>query len=807
MPPIPPLPADTLLRHCDPARLGFETTDELPDVDAAFGQERALNAMRFGLQVKGDGFNIFALGAPGTGRLTTVQQVAGKDAAARPVPPDWCYLHNFQEPHRPRALQLPAGRARRFGEDMDQLIEDLGTAIPAAFESEHYQARVQDLHEAFKERQTKALDELREHGRKEQIALLETPTGFAFAPTDKGGEVLSAEEFNALPEAQQQKMKEAVERLQEGLQKVLRQFPLWHKELRQELKALNREIAHFAVSHLIDALKRSYAELPQVLEHLDTVQEDVIEHVDDFHHSAEAGHSELGLRMRAGRLTRYRVNVLVDHGEAGSAPVVYEDLPTHGNLLGRVEYQSHMGTLVTDFTLIKAGALHQANGGHLVLDVTKVLRQPFAWESLKRTLQSRQIRIESLERNLGLTTTTSLEPEPIPLDVKVILVGEPILYYLLFDVDPEFAELFKVAADFDDRIERSDETQGTYAQLVATLIRRHGLRPFHSGAVAAVIDEASRLSGDAERLSTHLRSVSDLLREADYWAAEAGRGVVEAEDVRRAVEQQVYRSDRLRQRVLEEIRRGTILIDTAGAKVGQVNGLSVIDLGVTAFGRPSRITATHRIGEGELVDIERETELGGALHSKGVLILNHFLVSRYARDYPLSISASLVFEQSYGMVEGDSASLAELCALLSSLADLPLRQDLAITGSVNQAGEVQPIGGVNEKVEGFFEVCRATSQAAEHGVIIPARNLKHLMLRSPVVEAVREGRFRIYAVDDLDQTMELLTGVPPGVRDEQGQFPADSINGRVEQRLIQLSVVRGSFARLTRGEDGNGNDG
>jgi lon-related putative ATP-dependent protease len=490
---------------------------------------------------------------------------------------------------------------------------------------------------------------------------------------------------------------------------------------------------------------------------------------------------------------RYQVNVLVDHGQSQGAPVVYESNPTYDNLTGRIEHMAQMGALVTDFNLIKAGALHRANGGYLILDARQVLLQPYAWDGLKRAIRAREMRIEPLGQALSLISTLSLAPQPVPLDVKVVLIGERLLYYMLYQLDPDFGELFKVEADFNEEMPRTPENNRLYARLIVTIARREQLRPFDRGAIARVIEHSARLSGDAEKLSVHLLSISDLLREADYWASVAGNGAVTAGDVQRAIDAQIHRADRLQEQVQDQIRRGTILIDTTGARVGQVNGLSVVGLGHYAFGQPSRITARVRMGEGKVVDIEREVELGGPIHSKGVFILSSFLGARYAAERPLSLSASLVFEQSYGSVEGDSASMAELCALLSALAQVPVKQAWAMTGSVNQHGEAQPIGGVNEKIEGFFDVCRARGLTGEQGVIIPASNVQHLMLRHDVVEAVQAGQFHVYPMRTVDDAIELLTGVPAGERDAEGNFPEGGINQRVEARLIELAEKQRAF--------------
>jgi len=469
--------------------------------------------------------------------------------------------------------------------------------------------------------------------------------------------------------------------------------------------------------------------------------------------------------------------------------VVYEDNPTYAGLIGRVEHIAQMGALVTDFMLIKPGALHRANGGYLMLDARKVLMQPFAWEGLKRVLSAREIRIESLGQALSLVSTVSLEPEPIPLNLKVILLGEPLLYYLLSEYDPEFSELFKAAVDFGRDMPRNGDSNQLYARLIATLARRDRLLDLDRGAVARVIEYGARLVEDAEKLSVRLREITDLLREADHWAREAGRGVIGANDVQAAIDARIFRSDRIRERLQEAIQRGTLLIDTSGERVGQVNGLSIVDLGNFMFGHPSRITASVRLGRGEVLDIQREVELSGPIHSKGVLILSGFLGARYAPDRPLALSASLVFEQTYGEVEGDSASSAELYALLSALANAPIRQSFAVTGSVNQHGQIQPIGGVNEKIEGFFDVCRMRGLSGEQGVLIPATNVKHLMLRQDVIEAVRNSQFRIYPVSSIDEGIEILTGLPAGTREANGLFPDGTINQRIEIQLITMSEL------------------
>jgi lon-related putative ATP-dependent protease len=793
-----PLSPDRLLRRCPPESLPFQSTDELPDVEAVLGQERALEALRFGVGIARAGYNLFVLSPPGLGSHGVVRRFLERRAQDAPVPPDWCYVNRFDQPHRPRALGLPPGRGVALRADMQQLVEDLRSAIPSAFESEQFRTRAQEIEERLKEQQGQAFRELGEEASREGIALMHTPTGFAFAPT-KDGEVISPADFEKLSKEEQQRIETAVGDLQEKLKRLLLRVPRWQKETRQQLKALSQEVARSAAVHLVDELRARYPDLPAVLEYLQAVEQDVAENVEEFRRSEEERPGTLPFASGGhGFFRRYAVNVLVDHSASHGAPVVIEDNPTFPNLVGRAEHIAQMGTLVTDFTLLKPGALHRANGGYLVLDVRKVLTAPFAWEGLKRALWNRRVRIESLGEMLSIISTVSLEPEPVPLDQKVILLGDRLLYTLLLDLDPEFNELFKVVADFDEEVERSESSQLEFARVVATLCRQEGLRALGRDAVARLVEHGARLAGDTEKIATYMQRVADLLREADYWAGAAGRQQVGAEDIQRAIDTRTRRVDRVRDKLYEAVRRGTLLIDTSGAKVGQINGLSVIRLGNFDFGQPTRITATARLGDGKVVDIEREVELGGAVHSKGVLILTHFLAHRFARNQPLSFSASLTFEQSYGMVEGDSASVAEICALLSALAEVPIRQALAVTGSVNQRGEVQPVGGVNEKVEGFFDVCRARGLDGQQGVLVPAANVKHLMLRADLVEAAAAGRFHVYPVETVDQAVELLTGVPAGEPDEEGLYPPESVYGQVQQRLAELMVLAQTYAAAMR---------
>lgn len=792
---LPPLPADRLCRPCDPAALGFATTAELAENVEALDQARAIEAIRFAIEIKRPGFNLFALGEPGSGRHATVRRLLEEQAAREPVPGDLCYVNNFAEPHRPRLLILPAGRGARLKADMQQFVSELAKAIAAAFESDEFRTRVEALQEEFKEREDGALRELGHASGEDGIALLRTPQGFVFTPI-KGEETMSSEEFQALPDEEKERLGKLIEAHGEKLQKLLHQFPRWRRELQGRLKALSRETMALAVGHLIEELKEHYADLANVMAFLDAVMKDVVDSAEELREQPKSDEGGVAGIAFTGSLplARYQINLLVDRTGCQAAPVVTEDNPSYPNLVGRVDHVAHMGTLITNFTMIMAGALQRANGGYLMLDVEKLLTQPYAWEGLKRALKAHQLRIESLGQVFGLMSTLTIEPEPLPLDLKVVLVGERILYYLLKEYDPDFDLLFKVAADFEDELARDEANTARFARFIATQARKEKMRPFDAAAVARVIEHAARLADDAERLTTATRHIVDLLAEADHQAGRLGRQTVARADVDAALAARRRRIDRLNEKGQEDIRRGVRLIDVGGTKSGQVNGLAVFDLGDDRFGLPVRISATARIGEGEVIDIERETELGGAIHSKGVLILSAFLAARYARLQPLSLNATLVFEQSYGPVEGDSASLAELCALMSALSAVPLRQAIAVTGSVNQFGSVQAIGGVNEKIEGFFDTCVQAGLTGEQGVIIPAANVIHLMLREDVVAACAAGRFRIWAVDHVDQAIELLTGLPIGTPDEKGEVPPGSMNYLVAIQLAELSALRQAFS-------------
>jgi lon-related putative ATP-dependent protease len=790
-----PLTSDRLYRRCQPAELPFKTTAELQDLDHLLGQDRAIEALRFGVGIRQPGYNLYALGASGTGKHSTIERFLGLRARHEPVPQDLCYVNNFDLPHRPLALRLPPGRAVILRDDLARLIDDLRAAIPAAFEGDDYRNRRQQIEETHKQRHEAVFEKLQHEAEAKGITLMRTPMGFAFAPVTEGN-AMTPEQFQKLPEAERKRLETDLAALQKELEENLTRFPIWERERRDQVRALNREVTRAAVANNITTLEAGYRDQPSILIYLEALRQDIVENLDAFLPSAPTDGPPTA-PVRPGtptdRFRRYRVNVIVDHTHQTGGPVVYEDNPTMANLVGRVENLAEMGTLVTDFNLIKAGALHRANGGYLIVEALKLLQQPYAWEALKRTIRSGLLRIESPGQMFSMASTITVEPEPVPLDIKVVVIGDRELYYLLSANDPDFPDLFKVQVDFDDSMARNGDTSLAYARLVATIVRREELKPFGQDAVARVIEHASRLADDTERLTMRIGQITDVLREADYWAADGGRELVTAADIEQAIATQRRRADRIRERSLEFIERGIVLIDTDGSKVGQINGLSVLSLGNFAFGRPSRITARVRLGRGEVVDIERQVELGGPLHSKGVLILAAFLGARYASDTPLSLQASLVFEQSYGGVDGDSASSAELYALLSALADLPIDQSFAVTGSVNQHGQAQAIGGVNEKIEGYFDLCSKRGLTGRQGVLIPESNVAHLMLRQDIVAAAAAGKFRIFPVASIDQGIEILTGVAAGERGADGRFPDGSVNARVEARLAEFARRRRAF--------------
>lgn len=783
------LSSSQLRRTFDPKMLGVETTAHLKILEGIIGQKRAVMALQFGLEIHDKGFNIYVAGPPGIGKMTAVQAFLEERARRKATPPDCCYVNKFEDSYQPKGCQLPAGRGHQLQQDMKSLIEYIRREIPKAFESEEYNHRRDAIIKTLDKQRTKILERVNEKAAKASFMLQATPFGIATIPMSKG-QPLSDTEFQALPAQTRDDFQRRHEALKDKLKVTMKEIRDLERAIQEKLQALDQQVALYIVGVLFDELNEKYLDLPQVMEYLKAAQKDILENIDTFKSGAAvSATSEGGVVnpwLRELPFRKYQVNVLVDNNEQNGAPVVVEFNPSYSNLFGRVEKEVQFGALYTDFTMIKPGAFHRANGGYLVLPVKDVLRNLLSWDSVKRALRSGELEVEDIGERLGFMATKSLRPQPIPLSIKVVLVGRPLLYYLLHTYDEGFPELFKVKADFDTRMARSEENIQDFVAFLSTFCNKEKLKHLDGAAVAKLLEHSSRLVEDQEKLSTHFGALADIIREANFGALQDGDAQVRASHVNKALEAKIYRSNLLEERLQEMIERGTVLIDTAGQAVGQVNGLSVLSLGDYFFGKPSRITASVGPGREGVIDIEREVELGGPIHSKGVLILNGYLAQQFAPDKPLTLSARLVFEQSYEGVEGDSASSTELYALLSALSGLPIKQGIAVTGSVNQHGEVQAIGGVNEKIEGFFDVCKAKGLNGEQGVIIPQSNVANLMLREDVVEAVATKKFSVWAVSTINDGIEILTGVSAGARGADAKFPVDTVNFRVEQRLREF---------------------
>jgi len=781
------LTIEKLRRKCDPKLMRCETTQGVVPLEEIIGQERAARALKFGLGIKERGFNIYAAGYPGTGRTTAVKNFLEELARTKQAPSDWCYVNNFSNEYAPKAIKLPSGKGKDFQKDMKNFIDEAKRAIPKAFESEDYAAK-RDATIKTVEGQSKALiDELNRKAQEEGFVIQSSRIGLLLVPVIKGKPV-GDKEFMALPQKTRDEIQAKRERVESELRSAMRQFADMDRKVHEEIEKVNREVVLYAIGHLTD-LTEKYKEFIDVVSYLKNVQTDILDNISQFVKEPEARPQVpfLGPLVRESPFKKYEVNVIVNNSDVKGAPVITESNPTYQNLFGRIESEAQFGALVTDFTMIRRGSLHRANGGYLVLPVEGLLTNPLSYDGLKRALRNEQIVIEDAAERLGFITTRSLKPEPIPLDTKVIIIGDPMLYQELYTLDKEFSELFKVKADFDTTMERTDENMQRYAAFVCTLCQKENLKHLDGSGLAKLIEHSSRLAEDQGKLSTRFAEIADTVREANFYASQENSDVVTGIHVKKAIEEKIYRSKLIQEKIQEMIQRGILLIDTDTAKTGQVNGLSVIGLGDFAFGTPSRVTVSIGLGREGVVDIEREAKMGGPIHTKGVLILSGYLNEKYAQNKPLSLSARLVFEQSYEGVEGDSASSTELYAILSALSGLPIKQNIAVTGSVNQKGEVQAIGGVNEKIEGFFEVCKAQGLTGQQGVMIPESNVQSLMLKEEILDAVNEGKFHIYSVSTIDQGIENLTGVKAGVKRKDGTFEKDTVNDRVDKRLREIA--------------------
>ncbi len=782
------VPAGDLYRPCDPDALGFETTADVAPLDGTVGQDRALSALEFGLDIQADGYNLFVSGPSGTGRNSTLRAILRRMAADRAVPPDWCYVYNFEEHRQPSVFSLPAGRGRAFARDMAAFVTAARGEMTRHFESEAYAQRREELTREVQSQRERAFADVEQEARSKGFTISPGPVGIATIPLKEDGQPLSREEFAQLPEEERHSIQVRGEGLQSLITQAMTQARRLDRLAHERTEELDKTVALYAITPPLNELRQEYLDIPKAVDFLEQVEDDIVKHLDIFRAPDQEAGPLAFMKMPADDpFVRYQVNVVVSHDTNDGAPVVIEHNPTYYNLFGRVDYRSQFGAMTTDHTMIKAGAVHRANGGYLVLQALDVLTAPLVWETLKRTLRCREARIENLGEQYSAIPVATLTPQPIPLDVKIVLVGNPQIYQALQRVDEDFRKLFRVKGDFTVDMDRTQECVSLYAGFISSRCKDEGLRPFDRTAVARVVEHGSRLAEHQRKLSTRFTEIADILAEADFWASKANSDVVQADHVGRAIDQKVYRSSLIEERTQQLIDEGTILIDTEGEVVGQVNGISVYDLGDYRFGRPSRITARVSLGRGQVVNIEREIQMSGRIHSKGFVTLSGYLHGTYGQERALALAASIGFEQTYDEVDGDSASSAELYALLSALAAAPLRQGIAVTGSVNQRGEVQAVGGVNEKIEGFFAVCKAKGLNGQQGVILPRENVKHLMLRQEVREAVRAGRFHIWAVSTVDEGVEILTGVAAGKRDARGRYPRDTLNRRIVDNLARMA--------------------
>ena len=804
------LTADQLHRRFDPSRFAFKSTADAPDLGGIIGQDRAAKAIEFGLEIPYQGYNVFATGPTGAGKTSIITRFLQDKAAARPVPPDWGYAHNFADPDRPIALRLPPGGGLKLRDQVNALLSQVGELLEKLFVSDQYVQGRNALGRQLDQLRGDQFRTLEASVREQGFVLNRKDDSFMLTPV-KDGQPVTPEQYEALPEAERDAINQKGEALQEQMERTVRQVQELEEAARDRLANMDRDVAASVLQPLFDRLAQEYADWPSVTAYLAAMHDHIAANTRDFREGQASAPNPADaetppwLRSRpTSPLDRYRLNVLVDNSGLSGAPVIDETNPTYGNLIGRVEMRAQLGTLVTDYRYIKPGALHRANGGYLLLDARVLLRQPGAWEGLKQALRNRRIRIEDVLQSPGVLATTTLNPEPIPLDLKVVLIGDLQTYYALYSLDEQFSKLFKVRADFSTEMDWTAENEQRIVEFIRNRCDELGLPQFDMGAVAEVVEFSARRVEDQDKLTTRFAVVTDLIQEAAFWAGRSGHELVTREDVRAALGAQEERSNQYEGRMREMISDGTIMVDTAGAVIGQINGLAVLDLGDYTFGKPSRITATTYQGRAGVINIEREARMSGRIHDKGVLILVGFLGGRYAQDKPLSLSASITFEQSYDGIDGDSASSTELYVLMSSLAQLPIKQSIAVTGSVNQHGEIQPVGGVTYKVEGFFDTCKSAKGGltGEQGVVLPASNVANLMLRDEVVQAVADGRFHIWPVRTVDEGIEILTGVPAGVRGEDGRYPEDSVNGRVDRKLFELAQ------RLQRfGQNGqNGRD-
>ncbi|MEC9490189.1 MAG: ATP-binding protein [Halanaerobiales bacterium] len=779
----------------DEKELDFKTTEELSAIDEEIiGQNRAADSLDFGMRVNKKGYNIFMAGESGTGKSTYAENMTEEKAAEMEQPKDILYVFNFSEPEEPRVMRVPAGMGKDLKDDMEKIVEELQEEIPRAFEGEEYEQERKEILNQYQPKSNKVMQEFEESARERGFMLQNTSQGMVPVPIDENGEPISREDFQDMDEEKKKKIRSESQEIQNEISQVMRKIRSIKEEAQDELAALEKKIGISVVQPIICHLQDKYEDSEKIVDYLEEVQEDIVDNIDKFRNDEQKSQNPLMAMQQQDDgdfFIRYQINLFVNNSKTEGAPVIYEKNPTYYNLFGKIEGKSQFGTITTNFTMIKSGSLHKADGGFLIVQAKDVLTNPFCWDTLKRALINQEITVENIGEQYRRVPIITLKPEEVELDLKVIMIGSPYIYYLLYNFDDEFSELFKIKADFDTEMERNDENIAKFSDFISSVINREDLKEFSAGAVASMIDFSSRLTQDREKLSTKFNEIIEILIESDVWSESFDEDVVSASSVKKAIDEKERRSNLLEEKIQEQIDRDHLLLDVSGEEVGQINGLSVYQAGNYTFGRPARITARSYLGKEGVINIEREAKMSGRIHSKGVMILTGYLGGKYAHDAPLSLTASIAFEQSYGGVDGDSATCAEVVALLSSLAEIPVRQDIAITGSMNQKGVVQPIGGVNEKIEGFFKVCQAKGLTGEQGVIIPHRNLDNLMLDQEVLDAVEEGKFNLYSIEEIDQALEIML--------KQG---AEEVHTAVKEKLEEFAELESeNYAELNEEEE------
>jgi lon-related putative ATP-dependent protease len=810
---FPEVPVIQLRTQIDPESLPFDTTAALePLQDNVVGQLRAIDAIQFGMGMKEPGYNIFIAGPSKAGLSYIARTFIREQARQEPTPPDWCYVFNFKEQDKPKSLQLSAGRGREFKKDMEEVINIFQTKIPEVFDSDDYRSKESELHHAFEHLRREIIDELSEQAKEQGFILQFSQVGMVIIPAAKDGQPMSQEELSQLGEEEKKELREKSDLLHAGMKEAIKKIREAENRFKEKHIKLDGEIAMFVVEQVMDQYVEKYENEVQVLEHLKLVQEDILENIDDFKKKAEPQQQTgpFPVPPREALFRKYDINVLIDNSETQGAPVVIESNPAYPNLFGTIERQAWFGALFTDFTMIKPGALHKANGGYLIMKALDLLKWYLSWEALKRALRDQEIKIEDLGELYGLFSTRTIRPEPIPFNIKIVLIGDPWIYQLLYIYDDRFQKLFKVKAHMDDQMDRTSDSVFQCAQMIGRFCEDNRIRHMDRSGVARVMEYSMERTEDRDKLSLELGDISDLIKESNYFAGRDGADFIQREHVETAIQKRIFRSNLIEERVKEYVKKDIFWVETEGAKVGQVNGLSILMTGDHEFGKPGRITAIVSVGRQGVVDIERESKMGGSIHTKGVMILNSFIRERFAHNKPISLTASLTFEQSYGMVEGDSASSTELFALLSALADVPIQQGLAVTGSVSQKGEIQPIGGVNRKIEAFFDICQHKGLNGRQGVIIPAKNVANLMLKQQVVDAVKAGQFHVYPISTIEEGIEILTGLEAGTLQPDGSYPEGTLFRKVDDRLKAIAEIVKAFGKDDEGggrKDDNGGGG